>query len=492
MTLVDEYDIIQTMNKIMKNLIFTFIIASFFSLGVNLASASPSVSTITATSNGTSITLKGMFSGSGSQVTTKFEYSTKKSDLPTNQAGVGNMVCQKLQPINNQTGTFSCTLSTPTITAGTIYYFRAIASDISGTNYGDVFFIQTTNSNNIINNCLVPTISSISPNSITANSNSATITITGTNFIDGTSQDSIYPNTSSKGLFNNLNKTTNVLNSNSLTITLNSGDLSTAGTFNIKISNGNNCNSNSLIFTVTANNGGGGGGGGGGSGGGGGGGGGSSGSYSYPIVNTLTATNISTNSVILNATVNPKNKTTKAWFEYGNISNLISYNQTPQINQGSGNSALNFSQNITNLNPNTTYYFRIVAQNSSGIRRGSILSFKTNYFSAPVVINTSPVIYSNTINTPAKLNQKTEITKEKEPEQVVNDFENYKNNNLSAASIFGFSFLPNSLIGWLVLILLILCFLIVLRAIYATYPIKKEKIKYSDEEEEKFINNLPR
>jgi hypothetical protein len=94
-----------------------------------------------------------------------------------------------------------------------------------------------------------------------------------------------------------------------------------------------------------------------------------------PIALTTDATSITPNSAILNGSVNPNNSQTQYRFEYGTTPSLG--NQTSWQLAGSGNTVVNVYQSISGLQPNTTYYFRIVAQNQYGQSQGQILSFRT-------------------------------------------------------------------------------------------------------------------
>jgi hypothetical protein len=69
-----------------------------------------------------------------------------------------------------------------------------------------------------------------------------------------------------------------------------------------------------------------------------------------------------------------QNAPSTGWFEYGETSNLG--RTTVQANIGSSDTAP-FSNLLTNLKPNTTYYCRAVMQNKHGIVKGEIVKFTT-------------------------------------------------------------------------------------------------------------------
>ncbi|MFA6994522.1 MAG: fibronectin type III domain-containing protein [Candidatus Paceibacterota bacterium] len=107
---------------------------------------------------------------------------------------------------------------------------------------------------------------------------------------------------------------------------------------------------------------------------------------SAPIVVTNSATNVQQTSATLNGSVNPNGSATTYWFEIGTTYSLGT--QTPTQSAGSGTSAQQVNVNVSSLQQNTTYYFRIDGQNQYGTSQGSILSFTTgsgNQGSAPIV-----------------------------------------------------------------------------------------------------------
>lgn len=106
-----------------------------------------------------------------------------------------------------------------------------------------------------------------------------------------------------------------------------------------------------------------------------------------PSVTTLGASSITPIDVRLNGSLNPNGTTdTKRWFEWG--TNQWLGNSTSHENQ---QYAGNFSEFLSNLQPNTVYYFRAVAQNSAGIVRGAMKQFTTSRQSvASIAITHAP------------------------------------------------------------------------------------------------------
>src|SRR3989339_149426 len=94
-----------------------------------------------------------------------------------------------------------------------------------------------------------------------------------------------------------------------------------------------------------------------------------------PEVTTGAATNVTTTSATLNGTVNAKGLSTTAWFEYGTVKVLYSSVSSTQSVAGSNDTSVQIS--ISGLSSDTTYYYRIVAENSAGTTYGSEYSFKT-------------------------------------------------------------------------------------------------------------------
>jgi len=105
-----------------------------------------------------------------------------------------------------------------------------------------------------------------------------------------------------------------------------------------------------------------------------------------PTTSTNAATVLTSTSANLNGHVDPRSSQTTFWFEYG--SNADFGQITTLQSGGSGAASIAVSAPITGLNPQTTYYFRIDAQNQYGTVNGTTQSFTTSgpaAVAAPVV-----------------------------------------------------------------------------------------------------------
>ncbi|MEI8062209.1 MAG: hypothetical protein WCG97_02830 [bacterium] len=127
---------------------------------------------------------------------------------------------------------------------------------------------------------------------------------------------------------------------------------------------------------------------------------------SAPIAKTLSATVISQTTANINGEVTPNKTDTQYWFEYGNTSELGNTSSIASV--GSGNSKVSVSTSLVSLEPATTYYFRLNAQNRFGTINGSIFSFKTDgpaAVSAPkVTTNNATGVSATTVSLHGSLN----------------------------------------------------------------------------------------
>src|SRR3989344_5640119 len=102
---------------------------------------------------------------------------------------------------------------------------------------------------------------------------------------------------------------------------------------------------------------------------------------SVPSPTTASAEWVTGDTAVLFGTVNPNNSPTSAWFEYG--ATAVLGTRTSAENVGSGNFGVRIATTLAGLQPNTTYFFRLVAQNSFGVQAGSSQTFRTGNQVAP-------------------------------------------------------------------------------------------------------------
>ena len=103
-----------------------------------------------------------------------------------------------------------------------------------------------------------------------------------------------------------------------------------------------------------------------------------------PTVTTNPATPVTTDSATLNGAANPNGSAATGWFRYSSTnpgSCNDSFGTRFPASGGSaldtGNTPVNYQQNITGLSTTTTYYFCAIASNSAGNGFGAVLSFTT-------------------------------------------------------------------------------------------------------------------
>jgi len=290
----------------------------------------------------TSVTLRGTVNPNGADTTAWFE-TMSGGPFQTQNLGSGTI----------DTAMLPYTLTG--LTPNTTYQFRVYAGNSIAPVFSDWVSFTTQSSGNGNSCSNGPTITSLSPDEVNEGAAATVVTVNGTNFVSGTTE----------VLVNGTNRTINSITSTSLTITLSAAELASNGNISITVQNGSCSN----VATFTVNNVGGGNSGGGSGGG---------SSNTYPTVVTVSSTNITGTSATLNGTVDPNDHSTTAWFEYGTSSTLSTNTETTHVDMGSSNSVENLIKNITGLTANTTYYFRAVAENTHGIKKGDIESFTTS------------------------------------------------------------------------------------------------------------------
>lgn len=102
------------------------------------------------------------------------------------------------------------------------------------------------------------------------------------------------------------------------------------------------------------------------------------GSPQLPSVTTAAAGSITNSGAILGGNVNPNGSATRGWFAYSTNSSLSGAVYTAEQEAWSGTVPVPLSANLTGLAADTTYYFQAMARNGAGAGVGSIQSFRTN------------------------------------------------------------------------------------------------------------------
>jgi phosphodiesterase/alkaline phosphatase D-like protein len=238
--------------------------------------------------------------------------------------------------------------ATPTgLSAGTLYYFRVVAQNSSGTTNGTINSFTTTSSSQ------APAATTGSAGSITTNS----ATLNGSVNPNGTDTHTWFLYGTSSTLSGATQTTSLDLGSGTTAIGVSATPTGlSAGTlyyFRVVAQNSSGTTNGTInSFTTTA-------------------------SAQAPAATTGSAGSITTNSATLNGSVNPNGTDTHTWFLYGTSSTLSGATQTTSLDLGSGTTAIGVSATPTGLSAGTLYYFRVVAQNSSGTTNGTINSFTT-------------------------------------------------------------------------------------------------------------------
>lgn len=270
----------------------------------------------------TSATISGTVNPNGNATTVWFEYGTNQNNLT-----------QTSQQIMNGTGQQQVTAQLSNLQPNTTYYFRLVAQNFCGgaNVLGSLMTFTTGTSNN-------PTAD------IRANGSDGPITIQYNSAanITWTSNNTVSCNVSPTGWSGTNN-----------TVGQSTGNLTASQTYTLYCTG---TNGQQVTDSVTVN---------------------VSDSCVAPSITTLAATNITQNSATLNATIMPNGSQTTAWFEYGTSQNL-GYTTPTQTISGS-TATQNIQAQIYNLQPNTLYYFRVIAQNPCGGAnvQGSLLTFNT-------------------------------------------------------------------------------------------------------------------
>jgi hypothetical protein len=200
-----------------------------------------------------------------------------------------------------------------------------------------------------------PNVTGVSPSPVPGSSSAQQLTIYGSSFASGATLTYHDP----LGNFYPGHGTTFVSSGQLVDPSFN--DANAVGTWTVTVINPGAVSSNTFAFTVAV-------------------------AGTAPTVTTTAATSISSTGGTFNGTVNPNGLSTSVWFQWGTTASLGQSSTPATI---TGTTAVPESTVLSGALPNTTYYFRMAAQNSAGTNYGSTLSFTTSS-TAPTVSYVTP------------------------------------------------------------------------------------------------------
>jgi len=328
-----------------KTKIFITGIIAFAGLfaGANFVSAQ--TATLTTVDSCTSATLRADVYPNGGTAEAWFEWG---NSYATVDAGVGTRTSSQWFTYNQ-----SLSQSISSLSQNTKYYYRGAVRNNNGTmpSYGSILSFTTPSCNTVVTTVTVTTssASSVSQNSATLN---GYVVPNNTN----TSVWFEYGTTQAFGL-----ATPNMNYGNTTSFSGYISGLNPNTTYYFRAMASGATPGNTLSFTTTGT------------------------VASVPIVTTSSASSVSQNSATLNGYVVPNGVNTNAYFEYGTTQSFGNVTSSVYVNS----SGTGYTSSISGLNPNTTYYYRAMANNAQGnTTPGNTLSFTTN---AQVIVNTGAV-----------------------------------------------------------------------------------------------------
>ncbi len=282
-------------------------------------------------------TLNGGVNPNGQATTAWFEWGTS----PT----LATFSVTSNQSVGSGTTSVSVNAALSGLTPGTTYYFRAAASNATGTTKGTIASFTTTVG-------LAPTASTSAATSVTISG----ATLNGGVNPNGQATTAWFEWGTSPTLSTFNSTATQAMGSGTTSVSFNAAlsGLASGTTyyFRAAASNATGTTKGTIAsFTTTVG--------------------------LAPTASTNAATSVTTDGATLNGGVNPNGQATTAWFEWGTSPALSTFNSTATQAMGSGTTSQAVSAALSGLTPGTTYYFRVAASNATGTTKGTIASFTT-------------------------------------------------------------------------------------------------------------------
>ena len=305
-------------------------------IGFSTTAVAPTVTTNAATSvTAAGATVNGGVNPNGQATTAWFEWGTDPA--------LGTFSTTSSQPVGSGTTSQAVNAALSGLSSGTPYYFRAAASNAAGTAKGSIVGFSTT--------AVAPAVTTNAATSVTA----AGATVNGAVNPNGQAATAWFEWGTDPALGTFSTTSSQPVGSGTTSQTVNAA-LSglSSGTpyyFRAAASNSAGTAKGSIVgFSTTA---------------------------VAPTVTTNAATSVTAAGATVNGAVNPNGSPATAWFEWGTDPALGTFSSTSSQPVGSGTIVIQLSQSISGLIPYNVYYFRAVAGNSGGARKGDINSFAT-------------------------------------------------------------------------------------------------------------------
>ena len=200
---------------------------------------------------------------------------------------------------------------------------------------------------------------------------------------------------------------------------------------------------------------------------------------------SITETNSTINGLAIPGTVNLK----KGWFEWGSTPSLGNTTQKKSLGTGSFSE---FSDTLTGLASGKAYFYKAVAEDQSGIKEGAVISFITK---GVATTYTPPVHTTPSVTTPIHTEKPTVSVQNETQKETLKDTEKNGDKKTSLlAGVFGSGkgdepngltgFFPDTLLGWLWILLLILVIVALSSNVYGGYKKRKDERRIQKKENE--------